>query len=77
MTHNLNRKYSKEQCLSIVDRLYIHRMPNVLIALDLLDWIDKTCFDKWYVELTDFEIEFGFINPIDNLNFCNKWGRII
>lgn len=71
------RQCSKELCISVVDKIYVHRAPNVLAVLDLLDWIENACFNSWYVEFYEHEIEFGFIDSIDNLLYCKKWGTVL
>lgn len=77
MTRYYRRQCSKEMCIAVVDRIYVHHAPNVLSVLDLLDWIEKACFNSWYVEFKEYEIEFGFIDPIDNLHYCKRWGTVL
>lgn len=74
---NYERQRAREICITLVDRLYVHRAPNVMQVLDILEWIERSCFNAWYVESTDYEIEFGFVCPIDNLLYCRKWGTVL
>jgi hypothetical protein len=72
-----DRQLSKQMCLDIVDILYTHKAFDALIVQDIIDWIERSCFDAWYVKTEDYEIEFGFICPFDDLLYCNKWGFVL
>jgi hypothetical protein len=71
------RQRSKQICIQIVDKLYVHHAPNVMQVLDILEWIERNCFNDWYVEYDDYQIEFGFTDPIDNLIYCKRWGTTL
>jgi hypothetical protein len=72
-----DRQLSKQMCLDIVDKLYVHRAFNAMTVHNILDWIDRSCFNTWYVVFENNEIEFGFICPVDNLLYCKKWGTVL
>jgi len=77
VVRNYQRLLPRSICIDLVDKLYVHRAPNVMQMSDIFEWIDRCCLNTWYIEVNGFDVEYGFVCPVDNLIYCKKWGTVL